>query len=138
MYHSSPSYCIVIYQRNATMMQTISVVALVALEEATHSAAETPHSHSNISSFLLANGVTNFSLPGSPSYTPLLDASIRNLRFEQPGVGKPAAVILPSSKLQLQRSILCARARAAAGTATRACPTPPRTASRSRCATCRS
>jgi FAD/FMN-containing dehydrogenase len=110
MYHSSPSYCIVIYQRNATMMQTISVVALVALEEATHSAAETPHSHSNISSFLLANGVTNFSLPGSPSYTPLLDASIRNLRFEQPGVGKPAAVILPSSKLQLQRSILCARA----------------------------
>ncbi|CAL5008321.1 unnamed protein product [Urochloa decumbens] len=65
-----------------------------------------PLSH-NISSCLLSNGVTNFSLPSSPTYTPLLDASIRNLRFELPGVGKPAAVILPSSQRDLQRAVAC-------------------------------
>ncbi|KAG2576851.1 reticuline oxidase-like [Panicum virgatum] len=62
-----------------------------------------------ISSCLLSNGVSNFSLPSSPSYTPLLDSSIRNLRFELPGVGKPAAVILPASKRDLRRAVLCAR-----------------------------
>ncbi|CAO2199818.1 unnamed protein product [Urochloa humidicola] len=64
----------------------------------------------NISSCLLSNGVTNFSLPSSPTYTPLLDSSIRNLRFELPGIGKPAAVILPSSQRELQRAVTCARA----------------------------
>ncbi|CAO2187074.1 unnamed protein product [Urochloa humidicola] len=64
----------------------------------------------NISSCLLSNGVTNFSLPSSPTYTPLLDSSIRNLRFELLGIGKPAAVILPSSQRELQRTVTCARA----------------------------
>ncbi|TKW08858.1 hypothetical protein SEVIR_6G052500v4 [Setaria viridis] len=64
----------------------------------------------DISSCLLSNGVSNFSLPSSPSYTPLLDSSIRNLRFELPGVGKPAAVILPASKRDLQSAVVCARA----------------------------
>jgi len=62
-----------------------------------------------ISSCLLSNGVTNFSLPTSPSYTSLLDYSIRNLRFALPSVGKPAAVVLPSTKRDLQRAVLCAR-----------------------------
>ncbi|RLN04678.1 reticuline oxidase-like [Panicum miliaceum] len=68
-----------------------------------------PKAYDDISSCLLSNGVSNFSLPSSPSYTPLLDASIRNLRFELPGVGKPAAVILPASKRDLRRAVLCAR-----------------------------
>ncbi|KAK3122776.1 hypothetical protein QOZ80_8AG0618140 [Eleusine coracana subsp. coracana] len=96
---------------------TVSVAALVllclvvAIEAATRSSSPQPATPpSNISSCLLSNGVNNFSLPGSPSYTPLLDAAIRNRRFQLPGVGKPAAVVLPSSKRDLQRSILCARA----------------------------
>ncbi|RLM60959.1 reticuline oxidase-like [Panicum miliaceum] len=68
-----------------------------------------PPQANDISSCLLSNGVSNFSLPSSPSYTPLLDSSIRNLRFELPGVGKPAAVILPASKRDLRRAVLCAR-----------------------------
>ncbi|XP_025821838.1 reticuline oxidase-like [Panicum hallii] len=68
-----------------------------------------PPQTNDISSCLLSNGVSNFSLPSSPSYTPLLDSSIRNLRFELPGVGKPAAVILPASKRDLRRAVLCAR-----------------------------
>ncbi|CAL5003957.1 unnamed protein product [Urochloa decumbens] len=72
--------------------------------------AEPPSPSHHISSCLLSNGVTNFSLPSSPTYTPLLDASIRNLRFELPGVGKPAAVILPSSQRDLQRAVACVRA----------------------------
>ncbi|XP_062192097.1 berberine bridge enzyme-like D-2 [Phragmites australis] len=92
------------------MMHTAVVAALVLClfaTEATCSSAQTP-TH-NISSCLLSNGVKNFSLPTDPSYMPLLDSSIRNLCFELPGVGKPAAVVLPASKRDLQRAILCAR-----------------------------
>ncbi|KAJ1267374.1 hypothetical protein BS78_07G051300 [Paspalum vaginatum] len=73
------------------------------------SSAVHEHDGGDISSCLRANGVTNFSLPSSPTYTPLLDSSIRNLRFEAPGVGKPAAVVVPSSRRELQRAVLCAR-----------------------------
>ncbi|WVZ94993.1 hypothetical protein U9M48_040808 [Paspalum notatum var. saurae] len=76
--------------------------------------APSAHVDGDISSCLLANGVTNFSLPSSPSYTPLLDSSIRNYRFEAPSVGKPAAVVFPSSKRELRRAVLCARASALA------------------------
>jgi hypothetical protein len=62
-----------------------------------------------ICSCLLSNGVTNFSLPSSPSYTPLLDSSIRNLRFELPTVNKPAAIVVPATRRDLQRAVLCAR-----------------------------
>uniref|UniRef100_A0A0E0EI51 FAD-binding PCMH-type domain-containing protein n=1 Tax=Oryza meridionalis TaxID=40149 RepID=A0A0E0EI51_9ORYZ len=64
---------------------------------------------SNISSCLLYNGVRNFSLPLSPSYATLLDSSIQNLRFALPNVSKPVALIIPTSKLDLQRAILCTR-----------------------------
>ncbi|TVU42898.1 hypothetical protein EJB05_09322, partial [Eragrostis curvula] len=91
------------------MMRPVAALALclVALEATRCCNAQTPGN--TVSSCLLSNGVKNFSLPGSPSYTPLLDSSIRNLRFELPGVGKPAAVVLPASKQELQRAILCAR-----------------------------
>lgn len=96
---------------------TVSVAAFVLLylgaateAAATNSSAHPPQAPGNISTCLISNGVRNFSLPGSQSYTLLLDASIRNRRFELPGVGKPAAVVLPSSKRDLQRAILCARA----------------------------
>ncbi|RCV29953.1 hypothetical protein SETIT_6G055300v2 [Setaria italica] len=68
----------------------------------------------NLSSCLTSHGVTTFSLPSSPTYAALLNSSIRNLRFALPGVGKPAAVVLPSSKHGLRAAVLCARAAALA------------------------
>jgi hypothetical protein len=64
----------------------------------------------NLSYCLVSHGVTNFSLPSSPTYAALLNSSIHNLRFALPGVGKPAAIILPSSKRGLRAAVLCARA----------------------------
>ncbi|CAD6266124.1 unnamed protein product [Miscanthus lutarioriparius] len=49
------------------------------------------------------------SLPTSPSYATVLNSSISNLRFALPDVGKPAAVVLPASKRDLQGAVLCAR-----------------------------
>ncbi|XP_037407464.1 reticuline oxidase-like [Triticum dicoccoides] len=70
-------------------------------------AAATP---GNFSACLVSNGVTNFSLPTSPSYGGLLNSSIFNLRFNLPSVPGPAAVVLPESRDELRRAILCARA----------------------------
>ncbi|KAF0900679.1 hypothetical protein E2562_034385 [Oryza meyeriana var. granulata] len=64
---------------------------------------------SNISSCLLSNGVRNFSLPASASYVTLLNSSIQNLRFALPEIGKPVTVVIPNSKVDLQRVILCAQ-----------------------------
>ncbi|CAO2176405.1 unnamed protein product [Urochloa humidicola] len=61
----------------------------------------------DIAACLISNGVKNFSLPSSPSFNPLLLSSLRYLRFVSPNVGKPSAIVLPSSQLDLQRSILC-------------------------------
>ncbi|CAD6246738.1 unnamed protein product [Miscanthus lutarioriparius] len=63
----------------------------------------------SLSSCLVYHGVTNFTLPTSPSYAAILNSSISNLRFALPDVGKPAAVVLPASKQDLQRAVLCAR-----------------------------
>ncbi|KAF0900680.1 hypothetical protein E2562_034386 [Oryza meyeriana var. granulata] len=64
---------------------------------------------SSLSSCLASHGVSNFSLPASPSYNTLLNFSIRNLRFTLPDVTRPAAVVLPGSPEDLRRAILCAR-----------------------------
>ncbi|CAD6246739.1 unnamed protein product [Miscanthus lutarioriparius] len=84
-------------------------VSATRASSAQSSSSSPPPAAAGISSCLLSTGVTNFSLPTSPSYTPLLDSSIRNLRFALPSVGKPAAVVLPSTKRDLQRAVLCAR-----------------------------
>ncbi|CAO2164338.1 unnamed protein product [Urochloa humidicola] len=95
---------------DALALCLFAAAATLAGAHAPSPALPPPPSSHNITSCLLSNGVTNVSLPSSPTYTPLLDASIRNLRFELPAIGKPAAVILPSSQLDLQRAIACARA----------------------------
>jgi hypothetical protein len=96
------------------MIHTMVAVAVLALNlfaaAAGGAGAGAPPPPHNISSCLLSNGVSNFSLPSSPSYTPLLCSSIRYLRFENnPSVGKPAAVVFPASKQELQRAVVCAR-----------------------------
>ncbi|PWZ25343.1 Reticuline oxidase [Zea mays] len=63
----------------------------------------------SLASCLISHGVTNFTLPTSRSYAGVLNSSISNLRFALPDVGKPAAVVLPGSRQDLQRSVLCAR-----------------------------
>ena len=96
-----------------TMATAAAALALCLFAAAATCAGAQPppplQAYDDISSCLLSNGVSNFSLPSSPSYTPLLDSSIRNLRFELPGVGKPATVILPGSERDLRRAVLCAR-----------------------------
>ncbi|KAG8086832.1 hypothetical protein GUJ93_ZPchr0010g7678 [Zizania palustris] len=85
----------------ATLVLCFCVLATVA------SGAEA--AANSISSCLLSNGVRNFSLPASPSFAALVRSSIRNLRFALPSVGKPAAIVLPNSKKDLQAAIRCAR-----------------------------
>ncbi|WOL05455.1 reticuline oxidase-like [Canna indica] len=67
---------------------------------------------------LSAAGVDNYTVPPSePSdaanstYYSLLNFSIQNLRFTpRPGLARPAAVVLPGSKLHLRSAVLCCRA----------------------------
>ncbi|CAL5008323.1 unnamed protein product [Urochloa decumbens] len=81
-----------------------TIAAALALCCVAATAAVAPH---DIAACLVSNGVKNFSLPASPSFNPLLLSSIRYLRFVSPSVGKPFAIILPSSQLDLQRAVLC-------------------------------
>ncbi|RLM61258.1 hypothetical protein C2845_PM14G03230 [Panicum miliaceum] len=74
-----------------------------------HPPAPAPVPAHDIASCLVSNGVTNFSLPASKSFKPILDSSLRYLRFDVPSVGKPAAIVLPASQRELQRAVLCAR-----------------------------
>lgn len=69
----------------------------------------TAQAASSFSSCLVSHGVSNFSLPTSPTYTAILNFSISNLRFTLPNVTRPVAVVLPSSRDDLRRAILCAR-----------------------------
>uniref|UniRef100_A0ACD6A1W2 Uncharacterized protein n=1 Tax=Avena sativa TaxID=4498 RepID=A0ACD6A1W2_AVESA len=64
---------------------------------------------SNFSSCLVSNGVSNFSLPASPSYATLLNSSVFNLRFTLPNVTRPAAIVFPGSRDDLRQAVLCAR-----------------------------
>ncbi|WOK94938.1 reticuline oxidase-like [Canna indica] len=67
---------------------------------------------SNLTSCLQASGIKNFTVSSSPpssTYSLLLNSSIRNLRFAGPDVPKPQAIILPSSKEDLQNAVLCLR-----------------------------
>lgn len=72
---------------------------------------------SNIASCLIDNGVKNFTLypknddpAASTSYFKLLDFSIQNLRFAAASSEpKPVAIIMPESKEELAKSVVCCR-----------------------------
>ncbi|XP_027095133.1 berberine bridge enzyme-like D-2 [Coffea arabica] len=80
-------------------------------------------SNSTRSSWILATcladyGVNNFTLfpsyhhhlgQDAKLYYTFLDFSISNLRFAQPSVPKPAAIIMPQTKDQLVNTLLCCR-----------------------------
>lgn len=64
-------------------------------------------------SCLIDHGVNNFTVyykNPSTSYFNLLDFSIQNLRFLDPSIPKPLAIVVPESKEQLISSVLCSRA----------------------------
>ncbi|KAJ0968604.1 hypothetical protein J5N97_025521 [Dioscorea zingiberensis] len=64
---------------------------------------------SDLEACLSSAQVSNLSISYSPSYLHLLDVSIQNLRFTDPSIPKPLAIIIPSTKSQLQSSVLCCR-----------------------------
>ncbi|CAO2176406.1 unnamed protein product [Urochloa humidicola] len=87
-------------------MAAALALCLVATAAMAPGLASSPPPH-DIAACLISNGVKNCSLPTSPSFNPLLLSSLRYLRFVSPSIGKPSAIVLPSSQLDLQRSILC-------------------------------
>eukprot|EP01018_Ginkgo_biloba_P015702 Gb_24404 [translate_table: standard] len=60
-------------------------------------------------SCLRRNGVTNVTTPTSASeYNTLFNFSVQNLRFTEPSVLKPGAIIVPKNRRQVQMSVKCA------------------------------
>ncbi|XVF09378.1 hypothetical protein REPUB_Repub07fG0087500 [Reevesia pubescens] len=64
--------------------------------------------HHNISNYTTFSNVQNHDY--SSLYYNLLNFSIQNLRFAEPTIPKPIAIILPESKEQLISSVLCCMA----------------------------
>lgn len=67
---------------------------------------------SNLISCLVSAYVRNFTIATSlqtSSYYNFLDFSIRNSRFAGASIGKPVAIVLPSTKDQLRSAVVCCR-----------------------------
>ncbi|TVU01300.1 hypothetical protein EJB05_53263, partial [Eragrostis curvula] len=47
--------------------------------------------------------------PVSPSYTPILLSSVRNLRFVLPGTPQPLAIVAPTEPAHVQAAVRCGR-----------------------------
>ncbi|KAJ4777181.1 FAD-binding Berberine family protein [Rhynchospora pubera] len=88
------------------------VLSILSTAIQAHPSTSTPDSTSNtlLSSCLLSKGIKNFSYQSNSSTSPfnqLLTFSIQNLRYSLPSTPKPAIIIFPLSKYQLQQAILC-------------------------------
>jgi len=74
-------------------------------------------SHTHLASCLLNHNIKNFTTlpykeldqPSSHDYFKILNFSIQNLRFAEPVIPKPIAIVLPGSLEQLQKSVACSR-----------------------------
>ncbi|KAJ8759663.1 hypothetical protein K2173_009748 [Erythroxylum novogranatense] len=71
-------------------------------------------SNQTLTRCLIRHGITNFTTFPSPdnestSYFELLHFSIQNLRFTEPAIPKPSAIVLPESVEQLVKSVMCCR-----------------------------
>lgn len=61
----------------------------------------------SLTTCLVSANVHNFSIATSSSYNHLLNFSIRNLRFVDPAIARPVAVLLPGTKHQLRSAVVC-------------------------------
>ncbi|PUZ51116.1 hypothetical protein GQ55_6G149600 [Panicum hallii var. hallii] len=109
---------VVVRDHTVTRLPCCLILSFLLLSTRHNAAASENGVHAgasrSLASCLVASGVRNFSLAGSPGYASLLGFSVQNLRFALPGVRKPDAVVLPASRRDLQRAVLCARRAAAA------------------------
>lgn len=74
------------------------------------SARAAPDSGAGLISCLRDSGlknVTTISLSSTSEYDVLLNFSLQNLRFAEPGVSKPYVIVLPQSKEQVKNSVVC-------------------------------
>ncbi|KDP40648.1 hypothetical protein JCGZ_24647 [Jatropha curcas] len=58
---------------------------------------------------LTQNHITNFTVFNSTAYYNLLEFSIQNLRFSEPIIPKPVAIVLPETADQLAKTVICCR-----------------------------
>ncbi|KAJ6800335.1 reticuline oxidase [Iris pallida] len=72
-----------------------------------NAAQSTNTTTTSLTSCLVSADVHNFSIATSSSYNHLLNFSIRNLRFVDPAVARPVAVVLPGTKHQLRSAVVC-------------------------------
>ncbi|KAJ6797349.1 putative reticuline oxidase [Iris pallida] len=72
-----------------------------------NAAQSTNTTTTSLTSCLVSADVHNFSIATSSSYNHLLNFSIRNLRFVDPAIARPVAVVLPGTKHQLQSAVVC-------------------------------
>ncbi|XP_014512755.1 reticuline oxidase-like [Vigna radiata var. radiata] len=96
-------------------LKTVCLVCflLLSFEVSLWSCASLP----NLASCLLNHNIKNFTtLPykehdqsSSYNYFKILNFSIQNLRFAEPVIPKPMAIVLPESLEQLQKSVGCSR-----------------------------
>ncbi|MCO5572091.1 hypothetical protein L7F22_025842 [Adiantum nelumboides] len=54
-----------------------------------------------------SNKILNYTTSNSSSFNAVLDFSLQNLRFTEPGVSKPGAIILPTTVEEVQRAWAC-------------------------------
>ncbi|KAJ3690546.1 hypothetical protein LUZ61_019710 [Rhynchospora tenuis] len=101
---------------HSIVVALLFVLCLLSTAIQAHPSTSAPDSTSNtlLSSCLLSKGIKNFSYqsnsPSSP-FNKQLTFSIQNLRYSLPSTPKPAIIIFPLSKYQLQQAILCLRQR---------------------------
>ncbi|KAJ6817305.1 putative reticuline oxidase [Iris pallida] len=72
-----------------------------------NAAQSTNTTTTSLTSCLVSADVHNFSIATSSSYNHLLNFSIRNLRFVDPAIARPVAVVQPGTKHQLQSAVVC-------------------------------
>ncbi|MCO5572068.1 hypothetical protein L7F22_025819 [Adiantum nelumboides] len=58
---------------------------------------------------LQSKKILNYTTSSSSSFNAVLDFSMQNLRFSEPGVSKPGAIILPTTVSEVQRAWTCVR-----------------------------
>lgn len=90
-----------------TLLLILSSMALSAQTPSHQTLLDCLSDHSNSPSSSPISQVTFF--PDNPSYSPVLNSYIRNLRFASPTTPKPLFIVAPTHVSHIQATILCCR-----------------------------